>query len=51
LLRLALEDAIIVAQDCDDEPRERDYLRLLHGLEAAAVPALPERDHTVTSGP
>jgi hypothetical protein len=33
-LRLALEDAILFAQDCADEARERRYLRLLDRLEA-----------------
>jgi hypothetical protein len=34
VLTSALEDAVLVAQDCCDEPAERDYLRLLERLEA-----------------
>jgi hypothetical protein len=33
-LRLALEDALLVARDCADEARERRYLRMLERLEA-----------------
>ena len=32
-LRQALEDAILTAQACGDEPRERRYLQLLDRLE------------------
>jgi hypothetical protein len=36
-LRLALEDAILLAQDCADEARERRYLRMLERLEASGA--------------
>jgi hypothetical protein len=31
----ALTDALIVAEDCDDEPAQRRYLRILDSLERA----------------
>jgi hypothetical protein len=37
VLTSALEDAVLVAQDCHDEPAERDYLRMLERLEASTV--------------
>jgi len=50
VLRLALEDAILVAQDCGDERGERACLLVLHALEGGCANPLPPRDQTVTAG-